>query len=238
MATFSPPVTQQEFRQPVPCTHQILPGVLPGPHQIPGGLPHEPTEPAPRRSHPASTVGPDATKPVGPASYVDIDGPAENSPPPEHRQVHTRTADAQPYKHSDNAHVEHKNGTVVRREAFRYRYESAEEMELLNELWHLVNLRKNYLLPTVKAVGWRETKAGRKARIYDKPATPQQRLLAYGTLDRDDIAELDAVAKPSAHQPSFSRQALRGLRRGGGESQRALGRSAPGRRAFHFLGCE
>ena len=103
---------------------------------------------------------------------------------------------ARPYKHNDNAHVEQKNGAVVRREAFRYRYETPEEMGLLNELWHLVNLRKNYLLPTVKAVGWRETKAGRKARIYDKPVTPQQRLVASGALDTDSIAKLDAVAEP------------------------------------------
>lgn len=103
---------------------------------------------------------------------------------------------ARPYKHNDNAHVEQKNGAIVRREAFRYRYETAEEMGLLNELWHLVNLRKNYLLPTVKAVGWRETKAGRKARIYDKPATPHQRLGTTGILDQVSAAALDAVAEP------------------------------------------
>ena len=33
---------------------------------------------------------------------------------------------ARPYKHNDNAHVEQKNGAIVRREAFRYRYETAE----------------------------------------------------------------------------------------------------------------
>ena len=103
---------------------------------------------------------------------------------------------ARPYKHNDNANVEQKNGALERREAFRYRYETAEEMGLLNELWHLVNLRKNHLLPTVKAIGWRETKAGRKARIYDKPATPHQRLGTTGILDQVSAAALDAVAEP------------------------------------------
>ena len=103
---------------------------------------------------------------------------------------------ARPYKHNDNAHVEQKNGAVVRREAFRYRYETAEEMGLLGELWHLVNLRKNYLLPTVKAIGWRQTKAGRKAHVYDKPATPYQRLTDSGTLDEVAIAALNAIAEP------------------------------------------
>ena len=59
---------------------------------------------------------------------------------------------ARPYKSNDNAHVEQKNGAVVRREAFRYRYGTPAEMGLLNELWHLVNLRKNHLLPTVSAM--------------------------------------------------------------------------------------
>ena len=77
-----------------------------------------------------------------------------------------------PYKHNDNAHVEQRNGDWVRRHAFRYRYETKHEMDLLNELWGLVMARKNYLLPCVKAVDWAHTKAGRKKRIYDAPRTP------------------------------------------------------------------
>ena len=69
-------------------------------------------------------------------------------------------------------------------------------MGLLNELWYLVNLRKNYLLPTVKATGWREAKAGRKARVYDKPSTPHQRLINSGTLDEVTAAALAAISEP------------------------------------------
>lgn len=98
--------------------------------------------------------------------------------------------------HNDNAHVEQKNGAVVRREAFRYRYETGEEMGLLNELWHLVNLRRNYLLPTVKATRWRETKAGRKARPHDKPSTPHQRLVGSGVLDEVTAAAIEALLEP------------------------------------------
>ncbi|ADX73350.1 integrase family protein [Pseudarthrobacter phenanthrenivorans Sphe3] len=56
----------------------------------------------------------------------------------------TRT---RPYKHNDNAHIEQRNGDWVRKHAFRYRYESAAELTLLNELWDLVMARKNHLLP-------------------------------------------------------------------------------------------
>lgn len=97
-----------------------------------------------------------------------------------------------PYQHNDNAHVEQRNGDWVRRHAFRYRYETPAEQDLLNELWGLVMARKNHLLPCVKAIGWTTTTAGRKKRVYDKPRTPYQRLLAAGTLDDHTRARLEA----------------------------------------------
>jgi hypothetical protein len=83
---------------------------------------------------------------------------------------------ARAHTSNDNAHVEQKNGDIVRKSAFRYRYDTPEELALLNELWGYVNLRKNLFLPTKKATGWRSTMAGRSTRTYDKPRTPYQRL--------------------------------------------------------------
>lgn len=83
---------------------------------------------------------------------------------------------ARAHTSNDNAHVEQKNGDIVRKSAFRYRYDTPEELALLNELWGYVNLRKNLFLPTKKANGWRSTKAGRSTRTYDEPKTPYQRL--------------------------------------------------------------
>ena len=82
---------------------------------------------------------------------------------------------ARAHTSNDNAHVEQKNGDIVRRSAFRYRDDTPEE-PLLNELWRFVNLRKNLFLPTKKANGWRSTKSGRNTRTYDEPKTPYQRL--------------------------------------------------------------
>lgn len=95
-----------------------------------------------------------------------------------------------PYKHNDNAHVEQRNGDWVRRHAFRYRYETQAEMDLLNELWDLVMARKNHLLPCVKAVDWTHTTSGRKKRVYDAPRTPYQRLLDASILDTKTAARL------------------------------------------------
>lgn len=49
---------------------------------------------------------------------------------------------------------------MVRKSAFRYRYDTAQERALLNEVWDNVNLRKNLFLPTKKAIGWRKTSSG------------------------------------------------------------------------------
>ena len=98
-----------------------------------------------------------------------------------------------PHRSNDNAHVEQRNGDWVRRHGFRYRYDTTEEFQLLEQLWQLVGLKKNYLLPTKKATGWTTTAAGRSRRTYDAPKTPYQRLLDSGVLTPTQAEELTAV---------------------------------------------
>jgi len=100
---------------------------------------------------------------------------------------------ARAHTSNDNAHVEQKNGDIVRKSAFRYRYDTAEELALLNELWGYVNQRKNLFLPTKKANGWRTTKAGRNTRTYDKPKTPYQRVTDSGVLSGEQTDKLQAL---------------------------------------------
>ena len=97
---------------------------------------------------------------------------------------------SRPYKSNDNAHVEQKNGDVVRRHAFHYRYDTAVELQLVNELYPLVRVRLNMFTATTKAVDWRSNKHGKKTRVYDKPRTPYQRVLDSGVLESDSPAEL------------------------------------------------
>ena len=99
---------------------------------------------------------------------------------------------SRPYKKNDNANIEQRNGDWVRKHAFRYRYETTTELDLLNQLWVLVMARKNHLLPCVKAIGWTTTSSGRKKRVYDKPATPYTRLIAAGILDDTTLDRLAA----------------------------------------------
>lgn len=84
---------------------------------------------------------------------------------------------SRPYHSNDNAHVEQKNHDIVRKNAFRYRYEGEEALIVLNKLWYWVNLRKNYLVPTRKCIGHTETASGRTRGIYDRPKTPYRRVM-------------------------------------------------------------
>lgn len=102
---------------------------------------------------------------------------------------------SRPYKSNDNAHVEQKNGDVVRRHAFHYRYDTAAELKLLNALYALVRVRLNLFTATTKAVGWRSNKHGKKTRIYDKPRTPYQRVIDSGILTEPKAAELAELMK-------------------------------------------
>ena len=99
---------------------------------------------------------------------------------------------SRPYQKNDQAHVESKNNHVVRKHAFYWRYDTPEELELLNRLWPLVSLRLNFFTPTKKPIGYTSTTDGRKKRIYDKPATPWQRLQASGVLDTQQLSVVAA----------------------------------------------
>ncbi len=63
---------------------------------------------------------------------------------------------------------------------------------MLNRLWPLVNDRFNYLTPTKKPTGFGTDRNGRRKRLYDKPATPLDRLLAAKVLSPQQEAELVA----------------------------------------------
>lgn len=97
---------------------------------------------------------------------------------------------SRPYKKNDQATIESKNNHVVRKYGFYYRYDTDEERVVLNRLWALVNDRLNYLTPTKKPTGYGSDRNGRRTRIYDKPQTPLDRLLAAEVLAPAQAAEL------------------------------------------------
>jgi hypothetical protein len=83
-----------------------------------------------------------------------------------------------PYKKDDNAHIEQKNWTHVRRLLGYQRYDSPTALEVLNNLYgHELRLFQNLFLPSVKLR--RKIRVGSKLkRVYDAPQTPFQRVCA------------------------------------------------------------
>lgn len=97
---------------------------------------------------------------------------------------------SRPYKKDDNAHIEQKNWTHVRRLLGWDRYDSDRALEAINDLYrHEWRLWMNLFQPSVKLV--KKIRVGaRLKRVYDSPQTPLDRLGALGGAHRGRLAEL------------------------------------------------
>ena len=95
-----------------------------------------------------------------------------------------------PYKKDDNAHIEQKNWTHVRRLLGYVRYDSVEAREAINHLYrNELRWFQNLFLPSVK-LARKERVGSRLRRHYQAPQTPLQRLVASGGADAVKLAEL------------------------------------------------
>ena len=92
-------------------------------------------------------------------------------------------------KKNDGAYVEQKNWSVVRRAVGYYRYDTPEQLELLNRLYAVMHYYVNFFLPVMKLE--EKVRQGSKVkRIYDKPQTPYARVLASPDVSEEHKAEL------------------------------------------------
>jgi hypothetical protein len=92
-------------------------------------------------------------------------------------------------RESDNAHVEQKNWSIVRRAVGYYRYENREQLDSLNTLYALPHLYVNFLPPVMKLKG--KVRTGSKVkRVYDEPQTPYARVLDRQHVSEEDKGEL------------------------------------------------
>lgn len=87
-----------------------------------------------------------------------------------------------PYRKNDGCYVEQKNYTSVRRNVGYMRYDTDEELELLNRLYDVLRLYSNFFLPQMKLI--EKTREGSKVKKrYDEPRTPYRRLLESPDVD-------------------------------------------------------
>lgn len=103
------------------------------------------------------------------------------------------------YRKNDQAHVEEKNGSVVRRLVGYDRYEGMEAWRALNALYAVLRLYVNFFQPSMKLLS-KEKEGGRTTKHYDRAQTPYQRVLASSAITeekkkqlRSSYQELDPV---------------------------------------------
>jgi hypothetical protein len=83
---------------------------------------------------------------------------------------------SRPYKKDDNAHVEQKNWTHVRKLLGWDRYDTPEALNSINELYQKLRIFQNLFQPSMK-IRSKTRKGSRVIRRYDQPATPWERVL-------------------------------------------------------------
>ena len=98
---------------------------------------------------------------------------------------------SRPYRKNDNPYVEQKNNAVVRTAVGYYRYDTQEQLRLLNQLYAHLRLLVNFFYPSMKLVEKIRVGARVKKR-YDTPTTPYQRVL--------DCAHIEEQAKEKLRQ--------------------------------------
>ncbi len=98
---------------------------------------------------------------------------------------------SRPYRKNDNCFVEQKNYSVVRRAVGYGRFDTEEQLQLLNELYSQLRLYSNFFLPTMKLQA-KERIGSRVKKRYDKAQTPYQRVLAAPQASKSDQERLKA----------------------------------------------
>lgn len=107
-----------------------------------------------------------------------------------HRIQFTR---GRPYQ-DDNAHIEQKHWTHVRKLLGYVRYDTPEAVAAMNAVFADLRLLQNLFLPTVKLV--RKERVGAKVRrVYDAPQTPLARVQACPSAHRIKVAALVAAQR-------------------------------------------
>lgn len=88
-----------------------------------------------------------------------------------------------PYKKNDSCYVEQKNWDVIRKMIGYGRYETEEQLRVVNRIHSLLAYYQNYFQPSQKLISKKRV-GSRVTKKYDVAKTPAQRMLA-----RDDTPE-------------------------------------------------
>ncbi len=105
-----------------------------------------------------------------------------------HKVAFTRS---RPYRKNDNPYVEQKNNAVVRTAVGYLRYDTQEQLRLLNQLYAQLQLLVNFFYPSMKLI--EKVRVGARVyKRYDTPRTPYQRVLDSAHVPRAQKNKLHA----------------------------------------------
>jgi len=95
------------------------------------------------------------------------------------------------HRKNDNCYVEQKNYSVVRKAVGYYRYDTEEELTVVNQLYQELRLYTNFFLPTMKLT--EKVRIGSKVKKkYDTAKTPYQRVLQCPSIAEEAKKKLTA----------------------------------------------
>ena len=92
---------------------------------------------------------------------------------------------SRPYKKNDNAHVEQKNWSVVRRLVGYDRYSTQVALVQLQKVHRLAGQYMNFFQPVMK-LQHKSRHGARVHKVYDTARTPYRRLLERGVLSAEE----------------------------------------------------
>jgi hypothetical protein len=89
---------------------------------------------------------------------------------------------SRPYKKNDQAYVEQKNWSVVRNIVGYDRFETEEELRLLQLVYEYLHVYVNFFQPIMKVIK-NERIDGKTIKVYDEATSPYRRVLASKDVD-------------------------------------------------------
>ena len=93
---------------------------------------------------------------------------------------------------NDHGHIEQKNDKNVRKFAGYVRIDTKERLDILNEMYRVLEIYINHFLPSMKCIEKIRYNITHSSRKYDQPKTPYRRFMEHPDIPENDKNKLQA----------------------------------------------